>query len=113
MRLVILESPYAGTPDQIAANLSYARACLRDCLARGEAPIASHMLYTQPGVLDDDIFRERLFGIAAGLAWQAVADACVAYIDRGVSSGMRQGIAAAQAVGLKVETRTLDSGYRA
>ena len=50
--LVLLESPYAG---DIEANLSYARACMRDCFERGEAPFASHLLYTQMGVLDDTI----------------------------------------------------------
>ena len=34
MRLVILESPYAG---DIERNVAYARACLRDSLLRGEA----------------------------------------------------------------------------
>lgn len=52
LRLVIVESPYAG---DIEANVAYARRCLRDSLARGEAPIASHLLYTQEGVLRDDV----------------------------------------------------------
>jgi hypothetical protein len=39
----------------------------------GEAPIASHLLYTQPGVLRDEIPEERRHGIDAGLAWGAVA----------------------------------------
>ena len=49
-RKVILESPYAG---DVETNLRNARAAMRDCLLRGEAPYASHLLYTQPGVLDD------------------------------------------------------------
>jgi hypothetical protein len=85
MRLVILESPYAG---DIAANVAFARACLRDALLRGEAPIASHLLYTQPGVLDDNIAIERSQGIAAGLAWERFAEASVVYVDRGISKGM-------------------------
>ena len=40
-RRVIVESPYAG---DIETNVAYARAALRDCLSRGEAPIASHLL---------------------------------------------------------------------
>jgi hypothetical protein len=85
MRLVIIESPYAGN---IERNMAYARACLADSLARGEAPIASHLLYTQPGVLDDNKPGERALGIAAGLAWMAVADAQVFYVDLGWSRGM-------------------------
>ena len=34
--------------------MEYARACLRDSLLRGEAPIASHLLYTQPVASLDD-----------------------------------------------------------
>ena len=59
-RLVILESPYfADTEDGVEQNVKYARQCLRDSLLRGEAPLASHLLYTQPGVLDDRVPDER------------------------------------------------------
>lgn len=85
LRLVILESPFAG---DIERNLRYARACLHDCLLRREAPIASHLLYTQPGVLDDNIPNERQWGINAGLAWSRVAQAAVFYTDLDWSGGM-------------------------
>ena len=85
MRRVMLESPYAG---KVERNVAYARACLADSLARGEAPIASHLLYTQPGVLDDENEDERALGIAAGLAWKPVAHAQVFYVDLGWSRGM-------------------------
>jgi hypothetical protein len=51
MKRVILGSPYAG---DIERNISYARKCIRHSLSLGEAPIASHLLYTQEGILDDD-----------------------------------------------------------
>ena len=105
MRLVILESPFAGDVEE---NTTYARACLRDSLSRGEAPIASHLLYTQPGVLDDDIPEERAWGIDAGLAWRRVAEGSVVYIDRGISTGMEYGIKAARDAGLPVEFRSLE-----
>jgi hypothetical protein len=41
-------------------------------LLRGESPIASHLLYTQPGILKDDVPEERPLGIEAGLAWRSV-----------------------------------------
>ena len=72
MRLVILESPYAG---DIERNVAYARECIRDCLLRGESPIASHLLFTQPGILRDDVPAERHLGIAAGLVWAEQAEA--------------------------------------
>ena len=104
MRRVILKSPYAG---DIATNVDYARACLRDCLQRGEAPLASHLLYTQPDVLDDSIAEERELGIRAGLTWGEVAEVTVVYVDRGVSAGMKKGIAAAEAAGRTVEYRRI------
>lgn len=103
-RLVIVESPYAGDVDR---NVAYARAALADCLARGEAPFASHLLYTQPGVLDDDVPAERQWGIDAGLAWGSVADATVLYVDLGISRGMEYGIAAAEKAGRPIERREL------
>lgn len=106
MRLVILESPYAG--EDIAANITFARACVRDSLSRGEAPIASHLLYTQEGILQDNVPEERQWGIDAGLAWRSVAQASVVYTDRGISSGMKYGIAAAEAAGIPVEYRILN-----
>lgn len=89
MRLVILESPYAG---DIERNVRYARACVRDCLSRGEAPLASHLLYTQPGILCDEVPDECVWGIKAGFAWRRHAIATVVYTDLGISSGMRYGI---------------------
>lgn len=106
MRLVILESPYAG---DVEANVAYARACVRDALSRGEAPIASHLLYTQPGVLRDDIPHERQWGIDAGLAWKRVAHASVVYTDRGITKGMEYGIEAAKASGIPVEFRKIET----
>lgn len=108
MRLVILETPYAGDVD---ANVAYARACIRDCLHRGEAPIASHLLFTQPGVLKDEVADERALGIAAGHAWFPIAEACVVYTDRGISKGMEAGIAEAERHGVPVERRSLPSHY--
>ena len=105
MRCVIIESPYAGDVEE---NVEYARKCVHDSLKRGEAPIASHLLYTQPGVLDDDVPAERKMGIDAGLAWLKVADASVVYVDRGVSEGMRYGLQAARDADVPIEFRMLE-----
>jgi hypothetical protein len=109
VRLVIVESPYAGDVEE---NVKYGRACVRDSLLRWEAPIASHLLYTQPGIFDDAVLEERQRGVAAGLAWCRVADACVVYTDRGISAGMYTGIDAAHAAGIPVEYRTLQIKLR-
>jgi hypothetical protein len=108
VRLVLVESPYkAPTLAQRDANVAYARAAMRDCLLRGEAPLASHLLYTQPDVLDDADEDERALGIHAGLEWGSKAAATVVYTDRGTSTGMQIGIARARSEGREVEFRSL------
>lgn len=108
MQLVIVESPYAAANEaELNRHLDYGRACLADCLARGESPIASHLLLTQPGVLVDAIPEQRAKAIAAGHAWMQVADLVVVYTDRGISPGMQQAIDAAKVIGCPVELRTL------
>ena len=104
VRLVIIESPFAG---DVRRNVTYARAAMADCLARGEAPYASHLLYTQPGVLDDTIPAERRQGIEAGIAWGDKADATVVYQDLGITPGMQQGIDRARAATRPVELRNI------
>lgn len=86
---VIVESPWAG---DVEANLAYCRACMKDCLGRGEAPLASHALYAQPGVLDDANPAERTLGIEAGFAWRPLVRKTVVYTDRGITDGMHRGI---------------------
>ncbi len=108
MKRVILESPFAApTPEGIAQHVEYARACVRDCLKRGEAPLASHLLYTQPGVLADGVPEERKLGMEAGFAWSLFAQAVVVYTDFGISNGMQRGIEVAEKAGIPVEYRKL------
>lgn len=104
MKRVILESPYAG---DVARNEDYVRAAMADCLRRNEAPFASHLLYTQTGVLDDLKPEERELGITAGFAWRDVAELTVVYMDLGMSRGMEYGIEHAQTIGRPVEYRRL------
>lgn len=110
MKLVILESPFApfefaGISRTEEQNIKYARECVRHSLSLGEAPIASHLLYTQPGILNDYVPKERQWGIDAGLAWKKVAQGSVVYVDFGITRGMQYGIDAARTAGLNVEFR--------
>lgn len=102
--LVIIESRYAG---DIERNVAYLREALRDSLMRGEAPFASHAIYTQEGVLDDLDPAERMIGIEAGLLWGALTEKTVVYADHGISIGMQYGIDRANAEGRAVEYRFL------
>lgn len=104
MQRVVLESPYAGN---VIGNVSYARACITDCLKRDEAPIASHLLYTQEGILDDLIPEERELGIGAGFEWSLMAEKAVFYIDFGYSQGMTKAWKFYKDHGIIIEERKL------
>lgn len=106
MRLVVLESPYAGkTLVEVHANVEYAKKCIIDSMRKGEAPMAGHLLYTQ--VLNDAVPEERERGLNAHLAWIEPADDLVVYTDRGISPGMQQAIMVAQRFNTTIIFRTL------
>lgn len=102
MRRVVIESPLAG---DFRKNIRYARFCGLDCLKRGEAPYASHLLMTQ--FLDDSLPEERELGLKAGFVWGEVGDLVAVYEDLGISSGMQEGIERAKARGAAIEYRRL------
>jgi hypothetical protein len=107
MRLVTVESPLRGkvpswVPLWAAAaaerlvrqrNRRYAKQCMRDSLARGEAPYASHLLFDQSRLLDDADPKQRAIGMRAGMVWGSAAEARVVYCDLGISDGMMAGVA--------------------
>jgi len=100
---VIVESPFAGN----FANVKYTRECVRDCIDRGDSPFASHLLFTQKGVLDDTVPDERRRGIAAANGWLEVADYVAVYMDLGVTRGMLIGIAKAIRLNKPIHLRWL------
>jgi hypothetical protein len=104
MKLVIIESPFKGN---VEFNLAYGRKCMANSLHRGEAPYASHMLYTQPGVLEDTLPNERRMGMEAGFAWGKKADLVAVYTDLGITAGMQEGILRAEENGIPVEYRKI------
>lgn len=104
MKRVIIESPWAGNVEE---NKKYAIACLLDSLKRGEAPYASHLLYTR--ALDDLIPEQRNQGLQAAMAYVEATDLTAVYTDRGISRGMAMGIRHAQRHDKPVEYRMLNS----
>lgn len=111
MKLVILESPFAASERYSREeHIAYARACLRASCYLGEAPMASHLLYTQ--ALDDEDPIERQMGIEAGLAWRFVSEATIVYQDYGISRGMEYGIKLAKEIGKPVIYRVLEGWPR-
>jgi hypothetical protein len=128
MKLVIIESPFGKrvdgspcTPQEMADNLVYARACMRDCLRMGWAPYGSHLLY--PQVLDDATPEERKLGMEAGFAFAHVIAAAHRanllvhppfvglYTDRGITPGMLAGVEKHRANGLEIVERRLGGGW--
>ena len=106
MKRTIIESPYAAANGHtVADHEAYARRCMADSLSRGEAPLASHLLYTQPGILDDTDPAERRHGMRVGLEWTAVADLVALYTDFGISRGMKEGEERALALSIPVVKR--------
>lgn len=102
MKRVIIESPYAG---DVEYNTRYARMCLLDSVLRGEAPLASHLLYTQ--ILDDLVAADREKGLSAGWAWIERCDLVAVYTDLGTSPGMMRGIERAIRAEKEIEYRSL------
>lgn len=98
---VIIESPFAGG----FANVKYGRSCVRDSIDRGESPFASHLLFTQKGVLDDTKPDERELGIAAADGWLESADFVAVYLDLGLTIGMVTGLKKAFALGKPIHLR--------
>jgi len=99
---VIIESPYAG---KIGRNITYARRAMHHSFSLNELPFASHLLYTQPHILNDKVPRDRALGIDAGLEWGKHADATVVYLDYGISQGMQYGIDQARKDNRPIEYR--------
>jgi len=104
LKRVIVESPLSG---DFTRNQFYARLCMLDCLRRGEAPFASHLLYAHSDVLDDTKSEERTLGMEAGFAWHEGANLAAVYLDLGYSSGMKMGVKRIREIGRPVEPRRL------
>lgn len=104
---VILESPFKHSdPVIFKAYQAYLDLCIADSLInQGEYCFASHKMYT--GATNDNIPKERTFGIEAGLEWYKLVDKAVVYVDHGLSTGMKHGIRHAISLGKQVEYRSL------
>ncbi len=104
-RIVVIESPLAG---DVERNIRYLKAAIRDSLLRGEAPMASHGLYAQPGIFDDANAEERKMGMEAGWAFYEIPGVgCVVYVDLGISPGMEAGMQRAREQRVYTELRSL------
>lgn len=122
-KFTFVETPFKGSDWQESKrNHNYTKVCVGDCIRKGEVPYASHLFFTQRGILDDRIKQERMKGINAGKSIEeAITIAskydngiyvCTAvYDDLGVSEGMKIGINRAGEVGRDVVHRSLGKDW--
>jgi hypothetical protein len=80
---------------------------MRHSLYKGEAPFASHGLYTLTGVLRDDLASERLLGLNAGDEFRALCHTTAFYTDLGWSDGMKRARAKCDLHGYPYEMRQI------
>jgi len=108
LRRVIIESPCAAVSnEEWIANADYLNECLRDSIARGEAPYASHGIFAFSGAFEDADPEQREACMLAGFAWQTAAEAVIVYTDRGMSAGMVRAVELAAKQGITVEQRSI------
>jgi hypothetical protein len=93
MNLISIESPFAASETHAEdEHVDYARRACRFAVLEGVSPYASHLFFTQPNVLDDNVPAERDLGIRAGKAWEVHAKESWFFIDLGFSAGMEYGL---------------------
>lgn len=108
-RLVVVESPWKATDAYtVEQHERYLEFALQDCFKRGEAPFASHGLYTR--VLNDDCLPERLQGVEAGLLWGKHCDFVAVYTDMGISGMMHEALKHWDKLGKRIERRIIAPG---
>lgn len=110
MTKIVIESPYKATDIySVQDNVTFARRICRYAILHGYAPYASHLFYTQPGILDDDIPHERTLGISAGLVWSSQAHEvwfCLRPIETEMSAGMQNALLYAERRGALIRRMT-------
>lgn len=105
--LVVIESPWAGLgAGERAAN--YLRQCIRDSLARGEIPWASHAMLAATRALYEEDEDQRHEGLEVNKAFILhYATLVVFYTDHGMSPGMALARRWAGIHGKTTEERTI------
>lgn len=101
MKKVYICSPYrAKDSTELDRNIDYAQELTRQALEAGLAPITPHLYMTQ--CLDEKKAEERALGMAAGLELLKSCNFVIVGVKYGISEGMRDEIAVADAAGIEV-----------
>ena len=107
MQIVIVESPFTTPTADRESCVRYALWACFDCIAAGEAPFASHLLYTQ---MLPETAASRGLGLAVRDRMATATGGLVAhYIDLGLTPGMFRDVDCTAVV----EKRTLKGLLRA
>ena len=89
--LVVIEVPWTGmSKDAATQEIAYLRACLRDSLARNEAPWSMHGMLHQTMALYDDDEDQVAEALLVARNMVIKADAVIFYIDRRMTNAMRE-----------------------
>lgn len=106
MSRVYIASPYRTNEiHQRHTFDNYLEECIRDSLARKEAPYAPH--YYLPDFLQDSIPELRQIGMRIGQRFLMVCNCVAVYKDFGISDGMQEEIDFAKAHKIPVSIRTI------
>lgn len=107
-KAVIVITPFAAEDYANAAKMNrYALRATRDSLNRMEAPVASHLFYSDVISARNPI--ERDIGLQSQLTWLKNCDLVAVYLDFGVTPAMQVAINAAIQRNKKIEYRTIGS----
>ena len=95
-KLVYIASPYAG---DVEGNVAFAKAACRYAAAKGDTPVAVHLMY--PQFLDDRVPKEREAGLKMGRRVLAACDEFWLCGEK-LSAGMRAEKAEAERLGIPI-----------
>lgn len=83
----------------------YALRATKDSLGKNEAPLASHLFYSEVLNVRNPI--ERDIGLQSQLTWLKAADIVAVYLDFGITPAMQVAINAAVLKNKRIEYRTI------
>lgn len=105
-KLAVIESPWAGL-DAGSKAKHYLKQCIRDSLARGEIPWASHAMLAWTEALYEGDEEQRAEGLLVNKKMILKADVVAIYVDKGKSGGMKEAETWARMHGITVEIRNI------
>jgi len=107
MDKIVIETPFLGLYPRTFQHFKYCRACLRDSLSRGEAPLPSFIFLMFDGLVDVKDVKSRKGAALAANTWTDIAQKLVIYIDLGITDAMKDRIRSAKDLDQVVEYRKL------